>query len=104
MWFETNLQQPYAAGADMISYGWGGGTAEANPTIVSDFQNAKQATSILVHEALHRPNIGDLRDVQGKKNVMSFGDSPTELRFKEQFSALQNLPVPQNQWDKIPRP
>jgi hypothetical protein len=104
VWFETPLKQAYDAGDDMISAGWGGGTTDANPTIVSDFKNAEQATSILVHEALHRPTIGDLRDVKDQKNVMSFGDSPTELRFKEQLWTSHNLTFPQNQWDKIPRP
>jgi hypothetical protein len=105
--FTTDLEHSYAANKDEMIATWGAGTADANPAIVSDHQDAEEVYKRLVHEALHRPNMGDLFDVKNLKNVMSNGDAKTgstELRFNKQFSAYQNLPYPQNQWDKIPRP
>ena len=58
-----------------------------------------------LHETLHRPNVGDLLDVNNIRNIMHYQTGATqrdELRFLPQ-TKYYPPPGTENQWEKIPR-
>ena len=58
---------------------------------------------MLLHEVLHRSNVGNLLDVIDSSNTMnwSIGPSQNELRYKELPRKYQT--GSENQWQTIPR-
>jgi hypothetical protein len=94
-----NLGHDHAAGEELI--GTFGSGAGADPQVVEDGAAVKNAC---LHETLHRPNVGDLLDVNNIRNIMHYETGVTqrtELRFLPQ--TLYYQPGTENQWEKIPR-
>ena len=94
-----NLGHDHAAGEELI--GTFGSGAGADPQVVEDGAAVKNTC---LHETLHRPNVGDLLDVNNIRNIMHYETGVTqrtELRFLPQ--TLHYQPGTENQWEKIPR-
>jgi hypothetical protein len=100
--FAVNLSKEHSAGERLIAtFGAGVG---ADPQIVED---GGLIQTTLLHETLHRPDIGNLNDVVSALNIMnhSVGPGHTELRYKDlPKPAGYGGGVETNQWSKIPRP
>lgn len=97
--FSGNLVNAHVAGESLVA-AFGAGVG-ADPQIVED-GTAIQTT--LLHETLHRTDVGSLLDVNSLLNIMHYeaGVGHTELRFKElpTYYGSGN----ENQWETIPRP
>lgn len=96
---QANLTKAHAVG-DVLVGQFGAGVG-ADPQIVEDGADVQ---TTLLHETLHRSDVGNLLDVDSANNIMNYstGTGQTELRFK---------PLPKKyqagtecQWEKIPRP